>query len=89
MIDEVVRKIIDSAHDNAKEILENHLDQLHLMADALMKFETIDASQIDQIMEGIEPDPPEGWDDNEPQSKPKSKDENQGQSPIGGPAEQV
>ncbi len=37
--------------------------QLHLMADALMKYETIDGDQIDQIMEGHEPDPPAGWQD--------------------------
>jgi len=33
------------------------------MADALMKYETIDVSQIDAIMEGRVPDPPKGWSD--------------------------
>ena len=64
------------------------------MADALMKYETINGSQIDQIMEGHEPDPPEGWQDSEPDvpggtggagetSEPGSR------TTIGGPAEQV
>ena len=32
---------------------------MHLMADALMKYETIDSDQIDQIMEGKVPDAPD------------------------------
>ena len=39
------------------------MDKLHLMADALMKYETIDVGQIDAIMEGKVPDPPSGWND--------------------------
>ncbi len=35
------------------------------MSDALMKYETIDASQIDSIMEGKEPGPPSDWSDDE------------------------
>ena len=36
------------------------------MTDALMKYETIDRSQIDDIMAGKEPQEPEGWSDIEP-----------------------
>jgi cell division protease FtsH len=39
---------------------------LHLMADALMKYETIDVSQIDSIMQGKIPGPPQDWSDDEP-----------------------
>jgi cell division protease FtsH len=35
------------------------------MADALMKYETIDAGQIDTIMKGQEPGPPDDWSDDE------------------------
>jgi len=65
LIDKEVRQIIDGAYSRAKQILTEHDRQLHLMADALMTYETIDAKQIDQIMEGREPDPPQGWDDND------------------------
>ncbi|MFU8876578.1 MAG: ATP-dependent zinc metalloprotease FtsH [Wenzhouxiangellaceae bacterium] len=66
LIDKEVRRIIETAHDKARSILEEHDQQLHLMADALMTYETIDARQIDQIMEGREPDPPAGWSDDPP-----------------------
>ena len=39
------------------------MQYLHLMADALMKYETIDDAQIAEIMQGKEPTPPAGWDD--------------------------
>ncbi len=44
------------------------MDQLHKMADALIKYETIDADQIKDIMEGKDPRPPKDWDDNESNS---------------------
>jgi len=65
LIDKEVRKIIDVAYTRAKDILTDQDKQLHLMADALMQYETIDARQIDQIMDGKEPDPPAGWDDDD------------------------
>lgn len=62
-IDEEVRNIIDSCYETAKQILIDNRDKLDMMADALMKYETIDRHQIDDIMEGREPRPPKGWDD--------------------------
>ena len=41
------------------------MDKLHVMAEALMEYETIDASQIDQIMAGRKPGPPDGWGDDD------------------------
>ena len=73
IIDEEVKHILDSCYHTAKAKLEENMDRLNLMADALMEYETIDAKQIDQIMEGKRPGPPEGWDDN---------DEPQGGSPA-------
>jgi cell division protease FtsH len=61
-IDEEVRRVIESNYNRAKNILQEHLDKLHAMADALVKFETIDDSQIREIMAGKPPTPPEGWD---------------------------
>jgi cell division protease FtsH len=60
-IDEVVRSILDTAHDRARQILTDNLDKMHLMAEALLQYETIDTEQIDQIMDGRRPDPPKGW----------------------------
>jgi cell division protease FtsH len=62
-IDMEVRKIIDDAYETAKSTITAHIDQLHVMATALLKYETIDDSQIKEIMQGLEPSPPEGWDD--------------------------
>ncbi|GIX35627.1 MAG: ATP-dependent zinc metalloprotease FtsH [Lysobacteraceae bacterium] len=60
-IDEVVRSILDRAYQRARTILTENLDKLHLMAEALLKYETIDAQQIDAIMQGREPGPPSDW----------------------------
>jgi cell division protease FtsH len=61
-IDEEVRGVIETNYNRARNILQEHLDKLHAMADALVKYETIDDSQIREIMEGKPPTPPEGWD---------------------------
>ncbi|AWN17604.1 ATP-dependent zinc metalloprotease FtsH [Salinisphaera sp. LB1] len=65
-IDEEIRSIIDGCYERARQILEDNMDKLHLMADALMKYETIDRKQIDEIMQGHEPGPPESWTDSDP-----------------------
>jgi cell division protease FtsH len=62
-IDEEVRNIIDECYDKAKQILVDNRDKLDMMAEALMKYETIDRHQIDDIMEGRDPRPPKGWGD--------------------------
>ncbi|MDX1517465.1 MAG: ATP-dependent zinc metalloprotease FtsH [Woeseiaceae bacterium] len=62
-IDEEVRRIIDSNFQRARRILEENVDKLHMMAKALVKYETIGEEQIRDIMQGREPRPPEGWDD--------------------------
>ncbi|MEX0708241.1 MAG: ATP-dependent zinc metalloprotease FtsH [Woeseia sp.] len=86
-IDEEVRKIIDRNYDRARKILEEHVEKLHTMAKALMKYETISRDQIRDIMEGREPKPPEGWDDrDDPRQKGGRKKRETEASPIGGPA---
>jgi cell division protease FtsH len=65
-IDEEVRNIIDECYEKARQLLIDNRDKLDLMADALMKYETIDRFQIDDIMEGREPRPPKGWGDSGP-----------------------
>ncbi|MCY4211112.1 MAG: ATP-dependent zinc metalloprotease FtsH [Gammaproteobacteria bacterium] len=63
-IDAEVRRLIDKSYQQAQELLEANMDKLHLMAEALIKYETIDSGQIDTIMEGKEPGPPADWTDN-------------------------
>ena len=60
-IDHEVRQIIDRNYKRAKMILKKHAKQLDAMAEALMKYETIDRAQIIDIMEGKVPSPPDGW----------------------------
>ncbi|MGO2055955.1 MAG: ATP-dependent zinc metalloprotease FtsH, partial [Halomonadaceae bacterium] len=62
-LDKEVRKIIDDCYEQARQILTDNRDKLDAMAEALMKYETIDATQLKDIMEGRDPRPPEGWDD--------------------------
>ncbi len=62
-IDMEIRQIIDHAHKMATDLIVANRDKLEIMTEALMKYETIDTRQIDQIMEGKVPDPPAGWDD--------------------------
>jgi cell division protease FtsH len=60
-IDEVVRDILDRAYGRTTQILTDNIDKLHVMADALLQYETIDARQIDDIMAGRVPGPPADW----------------------------
>jgi cell division protease FtsH len=91
LIDEEVKRIVEAAHQKARDLVESNLETLHLMANALIRYETIDGSQIDQIMEGREPDPPEDWNESDTDAgKEESDTAKQDDRPtIGGPAEQV
>ena len=60
-IDEEVRAIINRNYTRAREILVANMSILHNMAEALIKYETIDSNQIAEIMSGKPPSPPEDW----------------------------
>jgi cell division protease FtsH len=90
-IDQEVRRIIDDCYEGARKVLEENVDKLHAMAQALMLYETIDSSQIDDIMAGREPREPRDWGDtsggdNNPEPDDAPADQKDPQSPIGGPA---
>ncbi len=70
LIDKEVRAIIDKNYERARQILQDNMDILHSMKDALMKYETIDAKQIDDLMERKEVREPAGW--NEKGDKPNN-----------------
>jgi cell division protease FtsH len=92
-IDEVVRGILDRAYARSKELLTANLDKLHAMASALLQYETIDAHQINDIMEGREPGPPADWtksasSGNTPPPPPPKSDAGSAIGNVGDPAPQ-
>ena len=89
VIDVEVRRVIDTAYRKAQTILETNRDKLDAMAQALMKYETIDESQIKDIMAGRAPKPPADWDDSVGTPPPKRPEgEADGGTKIGSPAGQ-
>jgi cell division protease FtsH len=91
VIDEEVRRIVDECYQRATDILVENRDKLEAMTQALMTYETIDAHQIDDIMEGKAPRKPENWDDDQPSagsSDTEEKEEDKktdDDSSVGGP----
>ena len=95
LIDQEIRDIIDECYATATKILHDNRDKLEAMALALMKYETIDSDQIDDIMEGRDPREPKDWSGGGPTGKPAEKAEAKPEpepeperpdAPIGGPA---
>ena len=88
LIDSEVRSIIDQCYNTAKQILTDNRDKLDAMADALMKYETIDADQIDDIMAGRPPREPRDWEDGSSgtPTAPTVDKTDRPETPIGGPA---
>ncbi|TDV43820.1 membrane protease FtsH catalytic subunit [Pseudomonas graminis] len=87
LIDSEVRSIIDQCYGTARQILTDNRDKLEAMADALMKYETIDAEQIDDIMAGRTPREPRDWEGGSGDSgTPIAPVGPRPESPIGGPA---
>ncbi|SSB96463.1 membrane protease FtsH catalytic subunit [Pseudomonas sp. 43mfcvi1.1] len=90
LIDSEVRSIIDQCYGTARQILTDNRDKLDAMADALMKYETIDAEQIDDIMAGREPREPRDWSGGTGTSgTPPAVQGERPETPIGGPAADV
>jgi len=90
-IDIEVRSIIDGCYATAEKILEENREKLEIMKDALLEYETIDKVQIDEIMAGRKPNPPESWDDKGPDVPPKVGESETGNGnldsgPVGDPA---
>jgi cell division protease FtsH len=64
-IDAEIKSLLDRCYTQAENILLEHRDKLDLMKDALMEYETIDSKQIDDIMNGQKPRPPQSWTDDD------------------------
>ncbi|KAB2928996.1 MAG: ATP-dependent zinc metalloprotease FtsH [Candidatus Contendobacter sp.] len=92
VIDEEIRAVINRNYQRSEGLLRDNLDKLHAMADALIKYETIDSEQIDDIMAGRPPrEPADASSDQEPPAtgSPVGLDKDRrGEKPIGGPAQQ-
>jgi len=91
LIDEEIKAIVDNNYQRAEAILKENMDKLHMMADALIKYETIDEKQIADIMAGRDPRPPEDWSDKTPPPKSdatnkKKESKGESDSSIGNPA---
>jgi cell division protease FtsH len=80
-IDEEIRRLIDDNYERARNILNEKLEQLHAMAEALIRYETIDDEQIRDIMAGRKPKPPQGWED----LGPPASGAPTGEVPVAGP----
>ena len=83
-IDDEVRQIIDRSYGDASEIIKTNINRLHKMAEALIKYETLDENQINDVMNDKEPRPPEDWD----QGDDSSDDDDKKDTKLGGHATQ-
>jgi cell division protease FtsH len=92
LIDEEIKAIIDDCYSTARNLLQENRDKLDAMAEALLEYETIDKSQIDDIMAGRKPKPPSDWNDDDSPMDPTEgsgsvkNDQSGTEKPIGDPA---
>ncbi|MDX1725180.1 MAG: ATP-dependent zinc metalloprotease FtsH [Pseudomonas sp.] len=88
VIDQEVRSIIDQCYGTARRLLEENRAKLDAMAEALMKYETIDAEQIEDIMNGRAPREPSDWNGGGDAGIPVASldEKDRPEKPIGGSA---
>jgi cell division protease FtsH len=60
-VDAEIRRIIDEQYALARKLIEDNQDKMHIMAKALLDWETIDSDQLDDIMAGRPPRTPRDW----------------------------
>ncbi|MDG6894657.1 ATP-dependent zinc metalloprotease FtsH [Volucribacter amazonae] len=73
-IDEEVRKIVTRNYERARQLLVDNMDILHAMKDALMKYETIEEEQIEQLMNRQAVTPPPGWEEPKTQNQAENSE---------------
>ncbi len=59
LIDKEIRSLVDGAHKRATDILKTNEDKLHLLAGALLEYETLSGEEIAQLMDGGKIDRPD------------------------------
>ena len=82
LIDTEMRKIIDRNYNRAKQTLEDNIDILHAMKDALLKYETLDRKQIDDLMARRPVGEPSGWNDKPTQDPSHNNKEETIEKPV-------
>ena len=55
-IDDEIRRIVEQAHERAREVLGGNIDELNRMSKILMQYETFDASQFQRLLAGEAPE---------------------------------
>ncbi len=73
-IDQEIRRIIEETYQRSRQLLKDNIHILHTMAEGLIKYETLESEQIDDLMAGKEPRPPKGWNE-------ESRDKSSGVKP--------
>ena len=87
MIDDEVKGIISDCYKTATDLLTKNADKLHLMAEALIEYETIDTEQIEAIMAGNKPEPPKNYTPPPPLgTAPKRRRTRKTTASVGGPS---
>lgn len=74
VIDEEVHEIIDRNYKRAEKLLKDNMEKLHIMAQALVKYETIGIDQIQDVMSGHAIREPSGWSDQSNKPNNQNKD---------------
>jgi cell division protease FtsH len=69
MIEEEVKNFVEAAHQRAKDILETHIDDLHMLAKALLEYETLSGDEIKALLRGEAINPGGGKGDDQPTAK--------------------
>lgn len=71
-IDKEVRRLVETAYTEVEKLLNDNIDKLHLIADALIKRETLEGTELEQLLSQgeIPPKPPENPDDQPPADAP-------------------
>jgi cell division protease FtsH len=74
VIDQEIHAVIDKTYAQAKKIIAEYREQLETMAQALLKYETLDNDQIQDVLAGKDPRPPADWQDTVKKKKPKESE---------------
>ena len=72
MIDEEIKNFVIKAESRAEQLLSDNIDNVHVLAKALLEFETLDDVQLDQLLEGKTLEKPV-----EPEKQPEETEEDQ------------
>jgi cell division protease FtsH len=77
-VDAEIRSILDTQYALSRKLLEENRDKVEAMTKALLDWETIDADQVNDIMNGIDPRPPK---QSQSSNRPSSGSSSGGVSP--------